>query len=62
MEHEPDLDALATLHRARVDLRENIRLSREMLERSKELLRQIDEQLAKSPLKAMSRSSASALG
>ena len=35
----------------RVDLMEQIRLSQEMLEQSQELLRQIDEQLAKYPLK-----------
>jgi len=51
MEHNPDLDTLAAMHRGRVDLMEQIRLSQEMLERSQELLRQIDEQLAKSPLK-----------
>ena len=51
MEHNPDLDALAAMHRGRADLMEQIRLSQEMLEQSQELLRQIDEQLAKYPLK-----------
>ena len=51
MEHNPDLDALAAMHRGRADLMEQIRLSQEILEQSQELLRQINEQLAKYPLK-----------
>ena len=51
MEHNQDHDDLAAMHRGQANLTEQIRLSQEMLERSQELLRQIDEQLAKSPLK-----------
>jgi len=51
MEHNPDLDTLAVLHYAQADLREQIRLSQETVERSQELLRRIDDLLAKSPLK-----------
>ena len=51
MEHNPDLDTLAAMHRGRKDLMEQIRLSQEILEQSQELLRQINEQLAKYPLK-----------
>ena len=46
-----DLDALAMLHRAQADFQEQIRLSTEAVEQSQDLLRRIDEQLAKSPLK-----------
>jgi hypothetical protein len=51
MEHNPDLDTLAVLHCAQADLREQIRLGQETVERSQELLRRIDGLLAKSPLK-----------
>ena len=51
MEHNPDLDTLAVLHCAQADLREQIRLSQETVERSQELLRRIDDLLARSPLK-----------
>ena len=51
MEHNPDLDTLAVLHCTQADLREQIRLSQEMVERSQELLRRIDDLLAKSPLR-----------
>ena len=51
MEHNPDLDTLAVLHCAQADLREQIRLSQETVERSQELLRRIDDLLAESPLK-----------
>jgi hypothetical protein len=51
MEHDSDHCALAAMHRGRADLMEQIRLSSETIKQSQELLRQIDEQLAKSPLK-----------
>ena len=51
MEHNPDLDLLAAMHRGQVDLMEQIRLSKETLERSQELLRRTDDLLTKSPLK-----------
>ena len=51
MEHNPDLDTLAVLHYAQADLREQIRLSQETVERSQELLRRVDDLLTKSPLK-----------
>jgi len=51
MEHNPDLDILAVLHCAQADLREQIRVSQETVERSQELLRRMDDLLAKSPLK-----------
>jgi hypothetical protein len=55
MEHHPDLGTLAVLHCAQADLREQIRLSQETVERSYELLRWIDDLLAKSPLKRSGR-------
>ena len=51
MEHKPDHDTLTVLHCAQADLREQIRLSQETVERSQELLRRVDDLLAKSPLK-----------
>jgi hypothetical protein len=51
MEHNPDHDTLAVLHCAQADLREQIRLSQETVERSQELLRRVDDLLTKSPLK-----------
>ena len=51
MEDNPDLDTLAVLHCAQANLREQIRLSQETVERSQELLRRVDDLLAKSPLK-----------
>jgi hypothetical protein len=52
MEDKPELDAhLAALRRGRADLAEQIRMSKETIERSKELMRQIDDLLAKSLLK-----------
>jgi hypothetical protein len=52
MERNPDFDAhLAAMHRHHVDLLEQMRLSEEAIEGSKELLRRIDDELAKSPLK-----------
>ena len=51
MEDNPDLDTLAVLHCAQPDLREQIRLGQETVERSQELLRRVDDLLAKSPLK-----------
>jgi hypothetical protein len=42
---------LAALHRAQADVMELIRLSEEAIDRSKELIMQIDAVLAKSPLK-----------
>jgi hypothetical protein len=51
MEQDPDLDTLDLLHRGQADLRELIRLSAETIKESEELLRRIDEQLTKSPLK-----------
>jgi hypothetical protein len=54
MEHNPHLDALAALaaiHRGQAEIMEQIRVSQERVERSQELLRQIDDLLAKSPLR-----------
>ena len=51
MEHKPDHDTLTVLHCAQADLREQIRLGQETVERSQELLRRVDDLLAKSPLK-----------
>ena len=45
------LAALAALHREQAEIMEQIRVSRETVERSQELLTRIDQQLAKSPLK-----------
>ena len=49
MEH--DLDILAAMQRGHADFAEQIRLSRKAIERSQQLLRRADEQLAKPPLK-----------
>jgi hypothetical protein len=46
---DSDHDGLAAMHRGRADLLEQIRLSKETVERSQELLRRIDDLLAKSP-------------
>jgi hypothetical protein len=51
MEDKPDLDLHLALHRGRADLLEQIRVSQETIERSVELIRKIDELLAKNPLK-----------
>jgi len=51
MEHNPHLDALAALHREQAEIMEQIRVSQETVERSQELLRRIDDLLAKSPLR-----------
>ena len=52
MEDNPDFDAdLAALRRGRGDLLEQIRVSQETIERSKELIRQIDDLLARPVLK-----------
>jgi hypothetical protein len=52
MEDKPDFDAeFAALRRGRADLLEQIGVSRETIERSKELIRQIDDLLARSVLK-----------
>jgi hypothetical protein len=53
MEYNPDLDVdwLATIHRSQVDLLEQIRLSNDTIERSQELLKQIDQVMGKPPLK-----------
>ena len=52
MEDHPDLDAhLAAIHRNQADLVEQICLSKDTIEQSRELLRRIDDLLAKSPLK-----------
>jgi hypothetical protein len=51
MEHNPHLDALAALHRGQAELMEQVRVSQETVERSQELLRRIDDLLAKSPLR-----------
>jgi hypothetical protein len=52
MEDQSHLDAhLAAIHRNEADLLEQIYLSKETIEQSQELLRRIDDLLAKSPLK-----------
>jgi hypothetical protein len=51
MEHNPDVAHLVALHRGQAELMEQIRLSEETLEQSQELLRRIDEQLSKTPLR-----------
>jgi hypothetical protein len=52
MEQDPDLDFLWTSCTAgQADLRELIRLSAKTIKESEELLRRIDEQLARAPLK-----------
>jgi hypothetical protein len=52
MERDTDHDAhLAALHRNEADIRDQIRLSKQMIEQSQELLRRTDEMLAKSQLK-----------
>ena len=48
---EPQDDHVAALLRGREHVLEQIRVSQETIERSMELIRQIDELLAKSPLK-----------
>ena len=45
--HNPDLDTWSFCTAPQADLREQIRLSQETVERSQELLRQIDDLLAK---------------
>jgi hypothetical protein len=51
MEHNPHLDALAALHREQAEIMQQIRVSQETVEQSQELLRRLDQQLAKTPLK-----------
>jgi hypothetical protein len=51
MEHNRHFEALDALHRKQAEIREQIRVSKETVERSQELLAQIDDLLAKSPLK-----------
>jgi hypothetical protein len=57
LEHNPHLDALdalaalAALHRQQAEIMEQIQVIRETVERSQELLRRIDDLLAKSPLR-----------
>ena len=52
MEHNnPHFDALDALHRKQAEIREQIRVSKETVEQSQELLGRIDDLLAKSPLK-----------
>jgi len=54
LEHNPHLDALAaltTLHREQAEIMQQIRVSQETVEQSQELLRRLEQQLAKSPLK-----------
>ena len=48
---KPDDDHVAALHRGREHLLQQIRVSQQTIERSKELIKQIDKLLAKSPLK-----------
>ena len=48
---DPEDDHLAALLRGREHLLEQIRVSQETIERSRELIRQIDELLARSPIK-----------
>jgi hypothetical protein len=47
---------LAAMHREQVHVLEQIRLSVDTIEQSRELLRQTDELLAKSPLQPVARS------
>ena len=49
---ESEDDHVATLVRGREHLLEQIRVSQETIERSKQLIQQIDKLLAKSPLKS----------
>jgi hypothetical protein len=51
MEHNPHLEALDALHRKQAEIREQIRVSKETVEQSQELLGRIDDMMAKSPLK-----------
>lgn len=53
MEHNPDLDVdlLAVINLNQAEFWEQIRLSKGMIDQCQELLKQIDEMLAKSPLK-----------
>ena len=48
MEHNPHFDALNALHRKQAEIREQIRVSQETVERSQEVLGRIDDLLAKS--------------
>jgi hypothetical protein len=48
---KPEDDHAAALLRGREHLLEQIRVSQETIERSKELIKQIDELLARSPVK-----------
>jgi len=48
---ELDQEALAAARRARADLLEQVSLAKETIRQSKELLRQVDNLLARSPLK-----------
>jgi len=51
MEHNPYFEAFDALHRKQAEIREQIRVSQETVERSQELLGRIDDLLAKSPLR-----------
>jgi hypothetical protein len=51
VEHNPDFDALYALHHKQAEIREQIRVSKETVEQSQELLGRIDDLLAMSPLK-----------
>jgi hypothetical protein len=50
MEHNPHFDALDALHRKQAEIRKQIRVSQETIERSQELLGRIDDLLARSQL------------
>ena len=62
MEHNPHFDALDALHRKQAEIREQIRVSKETVEQSQELLRRIDDLLAKSPLRPEARRAAAGGG
>jgi hypothetical protein len=51
MEHNAYFEALDALHRGQAEITEQIRVSQETVEQSQELLRWIDDLLAKSPLR-----------
>jgi hypothetical protein len=49
--HNLAIEEADTIQRARGDLQEQVRTTKELIRQSKELLRQVDELLDKSPLK-----------
>ena len=51
MEHNPHFEAFDALHPKQAEIREQIRVSKETVEQSQELLGRIDDLLAKSPLR-----------